>query len=368
MRKMYRRGLPVLIIATLALGACSNNSNEAMNEMDTPPINYVEDGDSLDLEEDLNGADGEGKEEEPAEGTEPDNGLDDATAEVVEREVYLIDANGLVVPQTIEVPNVDGVLRQSLEYLVEGGPVSELLPNGFKAVLPAGTEVNVNLKDGVATADFSEEFKEYDPKMEKKVLEAVTWTLTQFESVESVKIWINGYEQKTMPQAGTPIGDGVSRLDGINIETGSLANLVNTEDITLYFLAQNGDYTYYVPVTRRVNVDEENPYLTAMNELLSGPLPQSRLLTDFRTGVELLDEPMIEDGKVTLNFNDAILSELQTTAVSETVINMLALTLTDLEQVEEVALQVNGSDQVLMETGNLIETVSRPADINYYKY
>ena len=42
-----------------------------------------------------------------------------------------------------------GVLQQSLEFLVEGGPVTDQLPSGFKAVLPAGTEMNVNLKDGV---------------------------------------------------------------------------------------------------------------------------------------------------------------------------------------------------------------------------
>ncbi|WP_413379262.1 GerMN domain-containing protein [Alkalihalobacillus sp. 1P02AB] len=370
MRKMLRRGVPVLLFVALTATACSSGSDDAMNDMDAPPVQYVEDEDELDLDEDDPGeADDEEEQNEEKDGDSPEDGVDEAVADLVEREVYLFDQNGLVVPQTIMVPKNIEVLQQSLEYLVEGGPVTELLPSGFKAVLPPGTEMNVNLKDGVATANFSEEFREYDPNMEREIVEAITWTLTQFETVESVKIQINGYEQKVMPHQSTPIGEGVSRKDGINLETAGLVNLVNSESVTLYFLGDNGEYTYYVPVTRSVAIGLDNPYQVAVEELLSGPLPNTsyHLLSDIR-GATLLDEPIFQDGIVTLNFSEELLTGIETTAVSETVLNMLALTLTEQEGVEEVALLVEGNEEVMMESGEVVETITRPKDINTGKY
>lgn len=364
MRKVLRKGVPVLVLSLLTMTACSFGSNEAMNEMDTPPVNYVDEEESIDLEEVPLPGEEVPEEEVPGEGAVEG----EATVETVQRELYLIDSNGLVVPQTLALPKTDGVLKQSLEYLVEGGPVSQILPNGFQAVLPAGTTVDVNLtEDGIAVADFSNEFKEYNPSHEKQILQAITWTLTQFENVNKVQIRINGYEQEMMPVNGTPIGEGVSRADGINIEADAVTDVVNSEGVTLYFLAQNGDNTYYVPVTRRVSLGEES-LAVAVNELIKGPSHQSQLLTDFRQGVALLEEPTNENGIVTLNFNESILSQLQATAVSEEVINMLALTLTEQEGIEKVAIEVNGEANVLTETGQVSKPVSRPNVVNTGSY
>jgi germination protein M len=344
----------------LTMTACSFGSNETNNEMDTPPTNYVEEDESLDLEEE--------PEEEPDEDMEEGDELGEEAVEgSIQRELYLLDANGLVVPQTLELPKTQSVLRQSLEYLVEGGPVSDMLPNGFRAVIPAGTEVDVNLKDGIAIADFSNEFKDYDPNQEKQILEAITWTLTQFDGVDSVQININGYKQDMMPVNNTPIGEGLSRANGINLETGSVTDVVNSKGVTLYFLAQNGNETYYVPVTRRVSLGEDS-LTAAVTELLKGPSHESKLLTDFRQGVELVEDPMYENGTVTLDFNEALLSQMQSTAVSSEVLNMLALTLTEQEGVEKVAVTVNGDANVLTESGKIVEPVSRPSLVNTGSY
>ena len=107
-------------------------------------------------------------------------------------ELYLIDKNGLVVSQTLPLPQTEGTAKQALEYLVEDGLVTDLLPNGFKAVLPAGTTVDVDIQDGKAIADFSSEFAQYAKEDEAKILQSITWTLTQFDSIETVEIRMNG--------------------------------------------------------------------------------------------------------------------------------------------------------------------------------
>ncbi|TSB47982.1 GerMN domain-containing protein [Alkalicoccobacillus porphyridii] len=356
MRKYLKVGCPLLMAATLVVTGCSFNSENAATNLDTPPINYVEDGEDIDLDE-VDSEDGEQEGEEEEDVTEQ--------AETVQRELYLIDANGMVVPQTLTLPKKEGVLKQSLEYLVADGPVSELLPNGFQAVLPAGTTVDVNVKEEekIAVADFSKDFEKYDPNQEQQILQAITWTLTQFDSVDKVQIRINGYDQDVMPLNKTPIGDGVSRSDGINLESSQVVDLVNSEEVVLYFLGHQGESTYYVPVTRRVDTSE-NTLAAAVQGLIDGPAYGTALLSEIQTNVNLLEEPTVSDGTLTLNFDDEILTSLESMSVSEDVLNMLALTLTEQEGVEEIVVEVNGEASILNQDGEPAEPVSRPKQVN----
>lgn len=68
--------------------------------------------------------------------------------QTINREIYLVDKNGYVVPQTIAMPTpkANEVIQQTLEYLVKDGPVTDLLPNGFRAVIPANTSMTLDLK------------------------------------------------------------------------------------------------------------------------------------------------------------------------------------------------------------------------------
>lgn len=349
MRKSYRAGVTTLFVLSIIVSGCSFGADKTMNETDPPPISYVDESVSF------------------------DSSVEETTSEVVSettmRDLYLIDQNGLVAPQTLPLPKAEGVAKQALEYLVQDGPVSQLLPNGFQAVLPVGTEIfGVNIKDGVAIVDFSEQFKDYRPEDELKILQSITWTLTQFDSVETVKIRINGYDQDVMPVGGTPIGEGFSRSSGINMETNNIVDLSNSKSVTLYFLAQNGENNYYVPVTRRVNADEDQ-LKAVVSQLLAGPSSFSNLLTDFRSGVELIEEPHYANGVVTVNFNEALLNHIEGTAISEEVVNLLVLSLTEQPGVEKVAIEVNGENEILMASGEFLsEPVARPLKFNSEKY
>lgn len=347
MKKLLKAGVLPLLLLSFVLTGCQFGTKKTVDEMDAPPVNYVEEGDSLELDE----------------GSLEASDKADAL-EMIERELYLVDANGYVVPQTVQLPKEEGVLRQSLEYLVIDGPVAELLPNGFQAVLPAGTEVDVKLEDGVATVDFSNEFKEYRAEDELNILQSITWTLTQFDNVDKVQLRINGYDIKEMPINGTPIGEGLSRADGINLEADQVVDIAASEEVTLYFLANNGENNYYVPVTRRVEKGEDK-VTTIVEQLLSGPSAYSPLLTDLRSGTKLLEEPVVADGVVMLNFNEAILTELEQTAISNEALNMFVLSLTEQTGFEQVALHINGDSEVLRASGEqLSKPVIRPQKIN----
>jgi germination protein M len=344
MRKTIRSGAPLLLLSvSLLVTGCGLGGEKAGTELDPPKVNYVKEGKSLDKK---------GKA---------------ANAEKTQkRQLFLFDSNGMVVPQVLALPKNDETAKQVLQYLVKDGPVSNIIPNGFQAVLPADTEVlSVNIKKGTATANFSKEFTEYNAKDEMKILQAITFTLTQFDNIKKVKIQIEGKNQNSMPVNNTPVGEGVSRVDGINLENGSVADITNSELVTLYFLAQTQDQTYYVPVTRRVAKEGTDRVTATIEHLIDGPSAESNLLTDFRTDVRLLSTPVVKDGIVTLNFNGALLDNKEESMIADEVLNSIVLSLTELSEVKKVAIKVDGKSKIFTEKGKeLTAPVSRPKEVN----
>ncbi|MFD2681507.1 GerMN domain-containing protein [Bacillus seohaeanensis] len=364
---MSKKAKSTVVITVLAsslyLSGCGLLSFGDKEKIDPPKdVSYLEEGEKVDTtkeEGDKANTSKEGKEEGK------DVSKKDAAEQTVMTELYLIDENGYVVSQALPLPKTESVAKQALEYLVADGPVQNMLPNGFRAVLPAETQVSVNIKDGKATADFSKEFANYQPEDEKKILEAVTWTLTQFDSVEKVELTMNGYPLTEMPVSNTPINEsGLTREVGINVDTSGVVDVTNTKPLTVYYVSQTGDQSYYVPVTKRVSANEENDVKSVVQQLIEGPGYASSLVSDF-TGAALLDDPKIKDGTVTLNFNEAVYGSIEEKLVSEHMLNSLVLSLTEQEGIKEVSVLVNGEATSVSKDGKTVtEPVSRPENIN----
>ncbi|WP_431804665.1 GerMN domain-containing protein [Halobacillus andaensis] len=344
---------PLSIIAVICMGlltGCLFEGEQSLEEMDGPPEEEAENTEVIN---------DEGVEEE---GEEIEEESEEEASSTVERELYLQDSNGMIAPQTLELPASETVAAQALEYLVKDGPVTELLPSGFQAVLPAGTQIlGVNLKDdGTMIVDVSPEFEEYEAEQEEKILQAMTYTLTQFDGVERIKLWINGHEQETMPVSGTPISEGVSRSDGINIQESAVNDIVNSEPVTVYYPSQqDGQEAYHVPVTTRV-ASGDDLYTSVIQTLLSGPELGTSLLQPFNEAAEV-KEAQLNDGVLEVSFNEAMLTGEETKALSEEALTSLVMSLTNMEDVESVQVKVEGVEEVLNEAG---EVISEPVTLN----
>ncbi|MBS4176160.1 GerMN domain-containing protein [Lederbergia citrea] len=336
-----------VLAASMFLSGCGLFGKEK-ESLDPPKeVSYLKEGEKLDASPDTETA-GEEK------------------AETVMQDVYLIDRNGLVVAQTLPLPKTESVAKQALRYLVADGPVTDILPNGFRTVLPAGTEVDVDIDDGKAVVDFSEEFSSYDVKDEKKILQAVTWTLTQFDSVKTVELRVNGYPLTEMPVGKTPISpDGLSRADGINTENADAADITNTRPVTVYYLAQGSEDHYYVPVTRRIANTEKDDVVAVINQLVEGPGMQSELISALMDDVKLMENPKIENGNVVLNFNEAILGPSENKVIADATLRSIVLSLTEQPDIESVSVMVDGSSDLVNEEGeSLTAPVTRPEKVN----
>ncbi|HZG70490.1 MAG TPA: GerMN domain-containing protein, partial [Chondromyces sp.] len=194
----------------------------------------------------------------------------------------------------------------------------------------------------------------------------VTWTLTQFDSVENIELRVNGQSLKEMPVNGMALNpEGLTRESGINIDTEDAVDVANTRPLTVYYMAQEEEDFYYVPVTKRVSNAEGDNIMAAVEELVEGPSHSSELVSEFLPDAQLLEEPIVQDGKVTLNFNKSILGSFEDKMISESLLNALVLSLTEQPGIKSVAVKVDGESKLVTEKGKPVsESVTRPENVN----
>jgi germination protein M len=106
--------------------------------------------------------------------------------------VYFI-RNDKVAPAHRSVPQTEAVGTAALEALL-AGPTAEETDLGLSSTIPLGTKVlGLNVDDGVATVDLSPEFEPLrDEASIAASLAQITFTLTQFSTVEHVWVAVQG--------------------------------------------------------------------------------------------------------------------------------------------------------------------------------
>ncbi|GGP13434.1 GerMN domain-containing protein [Oceanobacillus neutriphilus] len=291
----------------------------------------------------------------------------DEAEDTVSRELYLIDSNGMVASQTVElpVPESNQVAQQVIEYLVKGGPITPMLPNGFQAVLPEETEVlGLDLQeDGTIVVDLSGEFSEYEASSELPIIEAVTYTLTQFDNVQKVKLRVEGEDLAEMPVNGTPLNNGYTRANGINLINNDTLDYFSSNPVTMFYPVEKENNRYYVPVTQYVKMDDENDIAGIVNELIEGPGYQNNVLNVFNPEAALTAEPVVEEGVANLVFNEGILMDQEQHVISDEVMETIVRTLTAQPNVDAVNVQVENVDEVFNENG---EPYSEPVSAQLF--
>lgn len=278
--------------------------------------------------------------------------------------VYVKDPDGYVVPMTVEVPSVEGIAKETLKYMVKGGPVESQLPTNFHPLLPEGTEVlGMDIKaNKLAIVDFSESFSQYDDDDERKVIESVVWTLTSFDTIDQVQIWVNGRALKEMPIRKTPLSETLNRSIGINIEHTGSVPINRSTPVTVYFQKSNEQLSsYFVPVTRIVDHTDQIAH-ASVEQLLIGP--------SFMTTLSPVIEPVAQvtnvdltDDLVTVYFSNTLLEHYE--QVPASFLQSVVLSLTENTGARQVRIFVDGHNQVIStDDVNYSEPITRPAFIN----
>lgn len=278
------------------------------------------------------------------------------TAETMTTVVYYQDNYGYLVPVAREIPLEDGIARATLSLMVKSlYNDMEAARLGLRTVLPEGTEMELDISNGVASIDLSDEVtKLADAQSESVMVSAIVQTLTEFDTVDSVHITVEGQALEKLPN-GTVISGNLTR-SRINMESSSL-NAQEASTVTLYFPSEEG--SLLVPVTRMVY---GNPDIdTAVLELVKGPRASGQLENALPEGVGLIGV-QVTDGVAIINFTSEFMQIVEATDGGRMALKALMLTCASFEGVEGVRVLVDGEDY---DPG--LDTMAMPGAINDYE-
>lgn len=256
--------------------------------------------------------------------------------------VYLLDSNDYVARVLISTSN-DSIISKAtslIDALTIGGKKENVIPNGFRSIIPSGTKViDIELEDGVLIINFSKDILDIDKKYEDKMIESLTYTLTSINGIDSIKLLVDGKELKRLPNSNKLLPTFLDKSYGIN-KIYEITNVGNIDSYTVYFVNNVNDNKYYIPVTKYVNDYKQDKIRIIIDELASSFTYQSNLSSFLNENTKLLNYEVI-DKQIKLNFNDMIFSDITNNDILEEVVYTICLSINDSIDIDSVVFLAN---------------------------
>lgn len=259
--------------------------------------------------------------------------------------IYLLDTNNYVARTTIKGCECDTIetAKDVIEGLIIDGSKNNIIPNGFRPLIPSGTEVlNVSLENKILTINFSKELLDINQEYEDKMIESIVYTLTSIDGIDKVVIQVEGEVLSKLPNSGKNLPTSLDKSYGIN-KSYDLITTQNIDSYTVYYVSEFNDNKYYVPVTKYVNNEKQDKIKVIIDELSTSPIYETNLMSYLNSNVSLIDYT-IEENSIKLNFNDSILSDSTSNKILEEVIYTISLSIEDNYNIQEVSFLVDNEE------------------------
>lgn len=332
MKLAYKKFISITIIICMVVSITGCSTLDIMKGLKTDTDVKV--SDEIDLSDFAIIDDSVDQEEELAVDTITVNTSEEAskTKDVL---AYYEDANGYLVPVNTQIPWEEGIAKATIRTLVQGNEIEQrIAQSGLHGVLPKNTEVRgMAIKDGLCRIDFSQHILNTESyAQEQNMITALTYTLTEFPTIEKVELLVEGQVLDTLSK-GYEINTAFERKN-IN-----LLGKENGANYTVYYKAPDTEVAgYYVPMTFSAE-KVENPVSTVLSKLFSGPPSDLPLSSTIPYDVNLQN--------VAVNGNTAVVS-LGVGAVNlsqeqyDDLSKIVVLCLDQFEEIENVEFTIEG--------------------------
>lgn len=269
--------------------------------------------------------------------------------------IYLVDRDDYVARTNIASCNCGDVdkAKDLLEGLIIGGKKSGIIPNGFRSIIPPDTSIlDINLENKILTINFSKELLEVSEPEEEKMIESIIYTLTSIKGIDKVIIKVEGNILTNLPHSRKTLPSVLDKSYGINKDY-ELVTINNIDSYTVYYVNKYNDNKYYVPVTKYVNKEENDPIKVIIKELSSSPIYETNLMSYLNASTTLNDYELIGNN-LKLNFNELLLSDPDSNKILEEVIYTIGLSMNDAyDNLETVSFYVNDNEIYILTLSEL---------------
>jgi len=259
--------------------------------------------------------------------------------------IYLLDNNDYLSRVKISANNKDTISKSKdlIEALTKDGKKKDRIISGFKALLPQNTKLlNIELDNGILCIDLSKEFNNIDEQYEERLIESLVYTLTSIDGVDKIEILIEGKKLTNLPKSNKKIPEYLDKSYGINKKY-ELTSLNDIYSYTVYYVNNFNNESYYTPVTKYINSEEQDKVKIIIDELATSIAYETNLMSYLDTNAKLLNYE-INDNIIKLNFNNLILSDITSNNILEEVIYTIGLSLCNELNMEAVIFQVDNQE------------------------
>jgi germination protein M len=292
----------------------------------------------------------------------------DTEIEKINIEVYYQDDKGYLIPVTREIPKQLSIAKASIKALIDTTINREEISYfGLYPILNRETEFTIDIKDDMAIIDFNSNVLDYQNEIgEYNFVTSVVYSLTQFDSIEKVKILINGYSHQLL-KYGTDISKILSKeniLLNSNINNQGVNLQKGMQKVDIFLLKTVKDNVLLFPLSI------ENPNLNEYNlcEVIVENLRKEYYIEDCFTEVPndlRLVGSNIKEGLLTLNFNIEI-GNFGGTQKEYGLIKQILYSMKQIQGVDKIMFLVNGEIKDMMEGTDISKPIPIPTDINSF--
>lgn len=264
--------------------------------------------------------------------------------EVIEKEevlkenvVYLLDEDNYVsrVVTYYDKTDIKDIIRNKIDTLTNSDR------KNFYPLIPKGTKLNdVKVEKDAVYLDFSSEILSVNKYIEEEMIEAIVYSVTEINGINSVYITVDSKELKKLPNSLKELNYPLTRKYGINKKY-NIDSFENIDTTTVYFSKSSDDDIYYVPVTYVINTSGEKIDII-IEELKSSINSQDNLNSFVSNMVEVVDYN-IDNDKFNLVFNEYIFGDLEKNVILEEVKYVISASIFENYDVKEVIF--NTKDQ-----------------------
>lgn len=190
-------------------------------------------------------------------------------------------------------------LEEEVRNCIDFMKSEELIAYGYIPVLSKDLEVeSIQVKNKILTINFNDQL--YSNQDALDIIEALTFTMTDNQDIQQLKLQIQGKDVSYLPNSTIPLSSLTHDLGLNNFEDASTL-LHQTIPVMVYNQKIINQYSYYVPTTIRIDENESLKsqvqtilsYVQSKIHLIDAKLDNGLLTIDIDSNV-LLDNEKID--------------------------------------------------------------------------
>lgn len=212
--------------------------------------------------------------------------------------IYLLNKDNYLVKVDILI-NPEDVSKQALEIL-KNLYTSNKKYNNLKGLIPSNTKINkIDYVNNTLIIDFSSDLLKVNKDLEEKVIESIVYSLLEINGVNNIQIKIDGKIVNKLEKSNITLPDILDNSLGIN-KTFAINSLKDIQSVVLYYVFNNDNSDYYVPVTKYINSREDK--VKIIIDSLKGSFTSSTNLKSYLNYKDIKDYSLDND-ILTITFN-----------------------------------------------------------------